>query len=229
MSETQAHANYTMVEADPAGNVPVSQLSQAAGYGIGVLLAAGGDHWSVTRSQIAPYINAIIGFLVLDDADVQPDWNAAKAQVEAAASAIHADYPNAHILINLAGASRNIPNFTLPAGVDWVGLECYGGVPDCDDMLTQVIPKLPPNGRVWILPPGETDYGTESWLVSNAQAMYDWAITKSAIMGLNVFVWESQLLAPTPALATRDLPSLRVKYCQIGRTITGRGSPAACQ
>jgi hypothetical protein len=79
------------------------------------------------------------------------------------------------------------------------------------------------------LPPGETDYGTESWLVSNAQAMYDWASTKSAVIGLQVFVWESELLSPSPALATRDLPNLRVKYCQIGRTITGRGSPAACQ
>ena len=61
-------------------------------------------YWSVTQSQIAPYIDTIIGFFVLDDADVQPDWDAAKAHVEAIASAIHANYPNAHILINLAGA-----------------------------------------------------------------------------------------------------------------------------
>jgi hypothetical protein len=228
MVETQTHANFTMVE----DGTYESLLPEAATHGVTVLLTPPAqESWAAAQAVIAPYANRIIAYNLLDDADVQPDWNAAKANVESYATLIHGTYPGAHLYINLAGHFRDIPDFTLPAGVDWVGLECYAGVADCDDMVTKLSPKLPPGGRVWIMPPGETGYGSEPWLVSTAQEMYDWALTRPVILGINVFVWETELLLDANyngELATRDLPELRLKSCQIARTITGRGQPSAC-
>ena len=119
----------------------------------------------------------------------------------------------------------------LPVGVDWVGLECYFGVADCDDMVTQLIPFLPPGGRIWVMPAGTTGYGTEEWLVDTAEEMYDWALTRPEIVGMNVFVWETELLFSdvyAGELATRDVPALKRTFCQIGRSITGRGNVADC-
>jgi hypothetical protein len=228
MAETQTHGNFTMIEDGSYDSL----LPSAAGYGIGVLLTppALGD-WAAAQPTLSQYADRIIGYVLQDDADVQPDYNVAKANVEAYATTIHAAYPNAHLYINLAGHFRDIPDFALPAGVDWVGLECYSGVADCDDMVTKLTPKLPPGGRIWVMPPGETGYGDQAWLVSNAQAMYDWAVTKPVIIGMNVFVWQTEILIDATymgQLATRDLPDLRLTACQVARTITGRGDPNAC-
>src|SRR4029077_3926014 len=109
--------------------------------------------------------------------------------------------------------------FSLPAGYDWIGMECYQGVADCQNKVNALKPMLPPGGRVWILPLGVASvYNSEAQLVQQAQDMYDWAKDEPAIIGFTVFVWQSNMVAPD--LAVRDLPNLKAKYREIGNLIT---------
>jgi len=144
-------------------------------------------------------------------------------------------HPNAHLMINLADGDANgvldfrgIPGFTLPRGVDWVGLECYTGAANCKANMDALRPLLPANGRTWIITAGTTGYGTESYLVADAQAMYDWASIDPAVIGMLGFVWSKSILCPPDCThpAVKELPLLLAKYRQLGDLITGRGNIA---
>ena len=149
--EIQDHANFSMT-AD-------GLYEEEALYGI--------SDWGV--SGYSP----LGAYNFKDDADVQQEgWAAVKAEIERQIPGFMNSHPNGHPYINLAGHFRNIPGFSLPRGLDWVGLECYFGVADCQSMVNALRRVLPGNGRIWILIPTNTWYGNEAWLVSNAQAMY---------------------------------------------------------
>jgi hypothetical protein len=158
-------------------------------------------------------------------------WNAVKAQAESDGDGIRAQHPNAHIMINLADGDANgqldfqtIPGFTLPRGVDWVGLECYTGAANCQANMNVVRGLLPPGGKAWVLTAGVDTYGTQDALVTDAQAMFDWAHADQDVIGIIVFVWSNQILCPPDctSLAVKQLPNLLAKYRAIGDIITGK-------
>ena len=186
------------------------------------------------------WINPLNSVIVCDDCDVLPSsqWPARKAQVEAAV----ASYPSAsHFLINLGDGNadgrldfQDISGFTLPTGVDWVGLECYPrlGWAGCKANLDLLKPLMPANGRFWILMPTETEYGGEDALVANARDLYTGAKSEPLVIGMIGFVWTNAILCPpadcSHVFATKELPALLTEMKCIGRAITKPGSPTDC-
>ena len=207
-AEIQDHANISLVD-DPAGNILITPIS---------------------------------GVNLCDDCDVgglsADQWTARKAQIEAS----EPSYPNTqHFMITLGDGNadghldfQGIPGFTLPAGVDWVGLECYPvlGWASCMANIAQLEPLMPPNGKFWLLVPAETEYGSESTLVANAREMYEGAKTNPQVVGLIGFVWTNAILCPpadcTHVFATKQLPALLSEMKCIGQAITKPGSPTSC-
>ena len=233
--QVQDHVNFSMTSD--------SQLivDRAASYGVA--------NWGFTVPDGGT--PAPLGAIVLrDDADasaygwcsthscpngIADGWAAVKAQAETEGDSTRAMHPNAHLMINLADGDANgkldfqtIPGFTLPRGVDWVGLECYTGAANCKANMDVLRPLLPANGRVWVITAGTSGFGTEAWLVADAQAMYDWTRKDPAVIGLLAFVWSKSLLCPPDCstLAVKEMPLLLAKYREIGDKITGRGNVA---
>jgi hypothetical protein len=228
----QDHSNYTMT-ADGQSIVDFAATFGVANFGF--TAPTGG-------ASPAP-LSAIV---LRDDADsssygycasnpcpggIIDGWNAIKAQVETAGDMTRAQHPGAHLMINLADGDANgqldfqtIPGFTLPRGVDWVGMECYTGSANCQANMNVLRPLLPPGGRVWVLPAGTNAYGTEDYLVNDANAMYAWSNADPAVIGMIVFVWSNRILCPPDctSLATHEMPNLLATYRRIGKSITGR-------
>jgi hypothetical protein len=217
--EIQDHSNFSMTTtSDPAFSAPAKQALEAT-YGL--------VDWGVVGT------NGLGGYLVQDDSDsahsTTATWNSNKAWLESQVATIKSSYPNAHLMINLDGTFSQIPGFALPAGFDWFGIECYGrlgnSAADCKTRFDALKLLLPQGGRVWILPPGVTGtagrgYGDETSLIATAQGIFAWAPTEPAILGFEVFLWQSNAVAPD--IAVRDLPSLKATFRQIGSIITGR-------
>jgi hypothetical protein len=215
--EIQDHVSFAMTTTgDPAFSSDAKR-AQEASYGI--------VDWGVTGA------GALGGYLVQDDSDAAhwtaDMWSTNKASLEGQVASLKSSYPGVHLMINLDGTFMQIPGFALPAGYDWFGIECYGrlgnAAADCKTRFDALKPLLPANGRVWILPPGETDYGDEASLVKTAQDIFAWAPTEPAIVGLMAFLWQSNAVAP--ATAVRDLPNLKSAFRQIGSAISGRNKP----
>ena len=233
--QIQDHVSFSMTS-DTQGIVDAAASYGVANFG---LLAP-------TSGTPAP-LQAVV---VRDDADaaawgwcsanpcpggIADGWAAVKAQAEAEGDTLRASHPNAHVMINLADGNadgvldfQGIPGFTLPRGVDWVGLECYTGATGCQANLNVLRPLLPAGSRAWVLTAATSGYGNEAWLVADAQAMYDWTKADSAVIGLMAFVWSKSILCPPDcnALAVKEMPTLLAKYREIGDLITGRGGVA---
>ncbi len=231
--QLQDHANFSMTSDGQ------SIVDEAAMYGV-----ANFGFTAPTKGTPAPLGAAV----VRDDADVSAwgwcsmnpcpngiadGWAAVKSQIESDGATVLQQHPNAHLMINLGDGNgdgkldfQGIPGFTLPKGIDWVGLECYTGAADCKANFDLVKTLLPAGGRIWVLPAGETEYGTEQWLVDQMQANYDWASVAPEVIGVMVFVWSKAILCPPScsALAVKELPNLLAKCRAIGDAITGRGS-----
>jgi len=185
-------------------------------------------------------ITPIGGVNVCDDCDVgglsTDQWNARKAQIEATESL----YPGtAHFMITLGDGNgdghldfQGIPGFALPAGVDWIGLECYPvlGWASCQANIDLLKPLLPGNGRFWVLVPTETEYGAEDTLIANARDMFAGSEAEPLVIGMIGFVWTNALLCPpadcTQVFATKELPALLPVMKCIGRAITQGGDPS---
>jgi hypothetical protein len=89
-------------------------------------------------------------------------------------------------------------------------------------------PLLAPGARTWVIAAGVSPgYGTESFLVSDAQANYAWSNADPAVIGIIVFVWGKGLLCPPDctSLAVKEMPTLLATCRQMGQTITGRTGP----
>ena len=232
---------------DCAIDAPAARPLQYFGYWRDALTGSTAeiqDHANISLVDDTDHIllSPIGGVILCDDCDVgglsANQWSDRKSQVEAA----EASYPSAsHFLINLGDGNgdgkldfQGIPGFTLPAGVDWIGLECYPalGWTGCKANLDLLVPLLPPNGRFWILMPTETEYGNEATLVANAHELYTGAKSEPLVVGMIGFVWTNALLCP-PAdcahvFATKELPALLSEMECIGRAITQPGSPLDC-
>jgi hypothetical protein len=231
--QIQDHANFSMNQ-DDQGAVDFAASFGVASFG-----------FTVPTSGTPVPLGAA---LVRDDADasaygwcqnhpgmcpngIQDGWAAVKAEIEAEGDRVRSMHPNAHLLINLADGDANgeldfrtIPGFTLPRGIDWVGLECYTGAANCQANMNVLRPLLPPGARTWVISAGTNGYGSESYLVSDAQAMFDWANQDSAVIGMIAFVWSKAILCPPDcnALAVKEMPLLLAKYRELGDRITGR-------
>src|SRR5205823_91477 len=108
----------------------------------------------------------------------------------------------------------------------WVGLECYTGAANCQANLNVLKPLLPAGARTWIITAGTSGFGTESYLVQDAQAMYDFARADPSVIGIIAFVWSKEILCPPDcqALAVKQMPLLLAKYREIGDAITGKSN-----
>jgi hypothetical protein len=196
---------------------------------------------SMVDTQLILAINPLNAVMICDDCDVgvsASQWASRKQGIETQ----EAMFPGtAHFMIDLGDGNadgmldfRGIPGFALPAGVDWVGLECYPafGWASCQANLDALKPLLPANGRAWVFIPTETDYAAESVLVSNAQDMYDGASQDPTVVGMIGFVWTNTILCPpddcTKVFATKELPTLLAKMRCISHSITGLGAPSGC-
>ncbi len=233
--QIQDHMNFSMT-GDSQGEVDLAASYGVANFGL-VAPTAGAP----------PPLNVA---LLRDDADasaygycasnpcpngIADGWAAIKAQIESDGDNVHATNPSAHLMINLADGDANgvldfqgIPGFTLPRGVDWVGLECYTGAANCQANMNVLRPLLPPGGKAWVIAAGVNSYGTESWLVSDAQAQFAWASADPDLIGMIVFVWSNAILCPPDctSLAVKEMPDLLAEFRMIGDTITGRGNIA---
>jgi hypothetical protein len=207
-AEIQDHANISLVD-DSVGNILITPIS---------------------------------GVNLCDDCDVgglsTDQWATRKSQIEASETS----YPSAHhFMITLGDGNgdghldfQGIPGFALPAGIDWVGLECYPvlGWSSCKANIEQLEPLMPSNGRFWVLIPAETEYGSEDALVANAREMYEGARAEPLVVGLIGFVWTNAILCPpadcTQVFATKQLPALASEMKCIGQAITRPGSPTSC-
>jgi hypothetical protein len=237
--EIADHANVSMLDDDiPDEPVPAEKIADLARAGISNF----GNIGSL----------ALGGYLLLDDADAinfTPGlWANAKKDLEVKSSSLLARNHAAHPMIVLDGTFMQIDHFSLPVGVDWIAIECYGRLGNdsssCKRRFDSLVALLPADASVWIIMPTETEFGDEDFLVDNARAIYNWARGESRAIGLIGFVWQSELLA-TPQmlakrarmrvisashrpLATRDLPKLKATMLEIGRQITGRSIPGSC-
>ena len=104
--------------------------------------------------------------------------------------------------------------------------------PSAQHNIALLKPLMPANGRFWVLIPTETEYGSESTLVTNARDMYNGARAEPMVIGLIGFVWTNAILCPpadcTQVFATKQLPSLLSEMKCIGQAITKPGSPTSC-
>jgi hypothetical protein len=229
--QIQDHVNYSMTGDSQ------SEVDLAASYGVpnfGLL--------APTSGSPAP-LNVQV---VRDDADVgawgwcannpcpngiQDGWAAVKMQIESDGAAIKAAHPNAHLMINLGDGNadgkldfQGIPGFTLPNGVDWVGLECYTGAANCHANAVLVEPLLPPGGKIWVIMNGVGTLFTEASLVQDAQDNFNWSSQDPNAIGLIGFVWANAILCPPDctSLAVKEMPDLLAKYRALGQIITGK-------
>jgi hypothetical protein len=230
--ELQDHSNYSMT-GDQAGSV-----DHAATYGVA--------NWG-TLAPSAGSPPPLGGCIVLDDADwpvsipeVPPPepWAARKKWIEDQAAACKKVNPSSHPFVNFVGGGpsdgtsgfRNMKDFEIPAGIEWIGLECYKNAADCKDMVDKLkaMPSFPSTSRFWPLIPAASFYGDDATLAANAQAMYDWALTERLVIGFMGFVWSKAILCPPDcgATATKEMPTLLAKMRTIGDAITGRTSIA---
>ena len=232
--QIQDHVNFSMTD-DSQGAV-----DRAASYGV-----ANFGLTAPSTGGPAPLGASV----VRDDADaaawgwcsqhpcpngISDGWTAVRGEIEATAAQIHAQHPNAHLLINLADGNgdhvldfQGIPNFAIPNGIDWIGLECYFSAAACKANLEVLRPKLPAGARVFVLTPGETDYGTEASLVTIAQDVYEWTKQEPLILGVIGFVWtKTQLCSGCATLGVKEMPTLLAKYRALGDLVSGRASVA---
>jgi len=236
--QIQDHANFSM------NDESLAKTNYAASYGVA--------NWGLTAPNGGS--PAQLGAtLLLDDADsaawgwcathpcpngISDGWTGVKGEIEARFNQVQQEHPGqtVHGYINLADGNGDglldfqwIPNFSLPNGVDWVGLECYMGASGCASNLDALKNKLqlPPNTNVrfWILTPANSGYGSESWLVSTAWDTYNWAKNDPLIIGMIGFVFAKTILCPPDcnSLAVKEMPNLLDAYRQIGDLITGKG------
>src|SRR5215471_8052252 len=240
--QIQDHANVTMTDGDGTQ----AMTNYAATFGVsnwGLAAPSGGGP--------APLGAA----LLLDDADshawnwcaehpcpngIADGWNGVKAEIEASYNQVQQAHPGqtVHGYINLADGDgngqldfRQLPNFSLPNGVDWIGLECYMGAAGCLDNLNALKStlNLPPgtNVRFWILTPASATGSTanEAALVTTAWDTYNWAKDDPLVIGMLAFVWSKTMLCPPDCdtYGVKEMPNLLAAYRQIGDLITGRG------
>jgi hypothetical protein len=230
--QIQDHVNYSMTN-DGQSIVDFAATFDVPNFGLTV----------PTGGSPAP-VQAVV---VRDDADVGAwgycgsnpcpngiidGWNAVKAQAESDGAMIRASHPNAHIMINLGDGNadgkldfQGIPGFTLPNGVDWIGLECYTGAANCQANMNVLRPLLPAGARTWVITNGvAASAADESGLVADMQANFDWAHADPAVIGLIGFVWTNKILCPPDctSLAVHELAGLTAKYREIGDIITGK-------
>jgi hypothetical protein len=231
--QIQDHANFSMT-GDSQAEIDLAATYAVGNFGLLAPTKGGPPPLDVTVLRDDADASAY-GWCAMNPCPngIADGWAAVKAQIESDGDAVKAQHPNAHLMINLADGDANgaldfqtIPGFTLPRGVDWVGLECYTGAPNCQANAKLVEPLLPPGGRLWVIAAGTNGYGTEDFLVADAQANYDWASADPAVIGMMAFVWSNTILCPPDcmSLAVKEMPNLLAKFRQLGDQITGRAA-----
>lgn len=94
------------------------------------------DNWNAFVTQLAPYINNVHAFYLVDE----PYGSAKrlgiprriiKEELEAAIVIIKASHLNIPVATIFCDSDL-IWNFSIPKGYDWIGMDCYGGFDSCD-------------------------------------------------------------------------------------------------
>jgi hypothetical protein len=193
--------------------------------------------WKAFNDLITPYADAgnVIGFMMPDEAL----WRGISvSELEAASSAVKADFPNKSIYWNEAApaltTNQNLlgepVNLTqVPSAIDWVSLDWYLDPAATQNFYNQYLyPKMLPHQKAYLVPeayssdnhPSLSKAQLEAVMVSRAQTYWSWATTDTRIAGINPWHWKDQTGANGAfELGIENLSTLRDSYTAIGAQI----------
>src|SRR5262249_52667935 len=135
----------------------------------------------------------------------------------------------------------------VPSRVDWISFDCYGPWNSCGlerssvpNLFQKLKSNLGPNQRAVLIPQGTLGSGLNDAQVSSLADQY-FQLAQAEPIGVGVipFQWYSERYAtydgspPGPfgteaasgGLGTRDLPTIRAEFTQIGKAIVGNVPP----
>lgn len=184
--------------------------------------------WNYYASMMAPYINNIGAFYVMDE----PYWNGiSKADVETAAKLCKDTFPQIPTMIVegypvLDGSTNRdfngnyMPPFQMPSYIDYFGFDQYSNFPAIVNLLQITHNHLLPGQKIVLVPQdysesGSTDAQTASW----AYDFYNLALSDPCIIGMEVFLWPSNAGLPLSG------PLTRAAYKDIGAQIVSGAKP----
>ena len=182
------------------------------------------------------------------------------ASIESQVSQLRVSFPQVPTMMTLGCAFWSYSNFRIPQGIDYIALESYGSSGDPGatrnewmSKLAFLGPYLNSSQRIFLMPGATEGYGTETQLIQKANDIFTYAQTDPLVLGVFPFDWYSDNYdcasagvfcgngVPTTNYSisvignrsARDLPNLRARYIQIGRSImngafldVGAGDPS---
>jgi len=180
--------------------------------------------------------------------------------IESNVSQLRLSFPQVPTMMTLGCAFWSYSNFRIPQGIDFIALESYGNSGDPGatrnewmSKLAFLKPYLNSSQRIFLMPGATEAYGTETQLIQKANDIFTYAQTDPLVMGVFPFDWYSDNYDCADAgvfcgngvpatnysisvignRSARDLPNLRARYIQIGRSImngafldVGAGAPS---
>jgi hypothetical protein len=199
-------------------------------------------NWNSYADSIQPYVDNIVAFCPMDE----PFWNGRnrsradlQRDLETVIRTMKQRFPGKPAATIFAYPTvLDTNNFVIPTGYDWVGFDCYpqaaGSFDNCAGQpiswyVNTIKSRLNSNQRMIMVPEGVyfgTDYSSalalQPELVNRADRYYALAQADPVFIGMFTFIYQSQQSEIGNWYGTRDLPSLKEKYRQIGLSITQR-------
>jgi hypothetical protein len=186
--------------------------------------------------------------------------NTLLTSIESECAKVKTHFPGARTMFTVGCSFWTYKNFRIPTGIDYIAIESYGstGNPATTRSewlakISHLRPYMNSDQRLFLMPGATEGYGTESQLIQKADDIYNYAQTDPLVIGVFPFDWYSDNYDcaragqfcgnGVPATnysipvignrSVRDLPNLRARYIQIGRSIlsgpfldVGTGGPS---
>lgn len=200
------------------------------------------SEWINYANQIQPYINSVAAFYPLDEPFL-PSKNRPredlKRDLEIIISTIRQKFPDKLTGVIFSYLELQNTALVIPSGYDWIGFDCYpqelgGNFNNCHGQPIQwyvdtIKAKLKPGQRMFLVPEG-VFFGTDAalasayqpTLVSRSDEFFRLAQSDPVFIGMFTFIYQSHYTGGENWFGTRDLPLVKTKYQQIGRSITNK-------
>ncbi len=188
--------------------------------------------WMLRVNSLRPHMDNVAAFFMVDEPQVYiNDWPTLKATLEAAAAGYKRYFPDTPLYVNFSPSAGGVWGFgTMPTGIDWVGIDCYGPWESCSgehsNFLTEYAAlksyKLP-NQKIVLIPQAfiTNTTQTEAELSVMANRYFDLAKSDPDVIAVMPFEWfyNGDYPGEPSWVGLVGLLSLQQTFAQIGDQI----------
>ena len=177
--------------------------------------------WAWLSAQIAPYIDTVGAFYVMDE----PYSNGmSQSTLETAAALIKATFPHTPTMV-AEGWPAVTSSLQMPAHIDYYGFDQYGDFTAIPALLEIVKSKLLPGQQVFLVPQNISNLNnTDAQVASWAYDYYHLALAEESIVALMVFLWPDLTDEGYPGLVLAG-PDTLAAFDDIGQQIISGAKP----